>query len=322
MNNEIHTRFRWIKHYHSSGNLGITCQRCGISRPTLRKWLRRYDEGGLPALSSQSRRPHGSPNRKIFETQEQQVLLLRQENNLGARRIQNELKRQYGLSLSLASIHKILVKHQVEPLRRLKRKKKVLRYSKGIPGERVQVDTCKIANGIYQYTAVDDCTRYQVLEIYPARTASNTILFLEKMVEEMHFPIQRIQTDRGKEFFAYKVQEWLGEYCIKFRPIRPGQPHLNGKVERAQQTDLREFWALVDLSHDHVSDQLSEYQHYYNWDRIHGSLGKTPMDKVVELSQQTPFWDEVEGSYDSTRELIRIHEYAKDVKLLKLKRCL
>jgi hypothetical protein len=61
-----------------------------------------------------------------------------------------------------------------------------------------------------------------VLEIYPARTASNTILFLEKVVEEMHFPIQRIQADRGKEFFAYKVQEWLSEYCIKFRPIWPG----------------------------------------------------------------------------------------------------
>jgi len=91
------------------------------------------------------------------------------------------------------------------------------------------------------------------MEIYPARTAANTILFLEKMVEEMHFPIQSIQTDRGREFFAYKVQEWLAEYCIKFRPIRPGQPHLNGKVERAQQTDLKEFWALVDFSEDHLS---------------------------------------------------------------------
>jgi hypothetical protein len=93
-------------------------------------------------------------------------------------------------------------------------------------------------------------------------------------------------------------------------------------VERAQQTDLREFWALVDLSHDHVSDLLSEYQCYYYWDRIHGSLGKTPIDKVVELGQQTPFWDEVEGGYDPSRELIRIHEYAKDIKLFKLKRSL
>lgn len=160
------------------------------------------------------------------------------------------------------------------------------------------------------------------MEIYPARTSANTILFLEKMVEEMHFPIQSIQTDRGREFFAYNVQEWMKEYCIKFRPIRPGAPHLNGKVERAQQTDLIEFWALVDFSEDHLSDRLSEYQHYYNWDRIHGSLGKTPVDREVELSQKTPFWDEVEENYDPANEYIRVHAYAKDVRLLKLKRSL
>lgn len=320
MNQEIHTRLRWIKHYQSSGNLGITCQRCGISRPTLRKWLKRYREFGLDGLISKSRRPYSSPNRKIFSEHEQKVLLLRYNHNLGARRIQNELKYQHQISLSLATIHKILVKNKVKPLQHPKREKKVLRYSRPIPGDRVQLDTCKIAPGIYQYTAIDDCTRYQVMEIYSSRKASNTILFLEKLVEEMHFPIQRIQTDRGKEFFAYKVQEWLREYCIKFRPIRPGQPHLNGKVERVQQTDLKEFWALVDFSDDNLSDRLSEYQHYYNWHRIHGSTGKTPVDRIVELSEKTPFWDEVEDLYDCSKEFIRVQEYAKDVKLLKLKR--
>lgn len=211
-------------------------------------------ENGLDWLVSKSRRPHSAPNKKIFVEQEQQVLRRRKEDNLGVRRIQNELKRQHQFSLSLATIHKILVKNDVKPLRRPKRAKRILRYSRPIPGERVQVDTCKIAPGIYQYTAIDGCTRYQVMEIYPARTATNTILFFEKMVEEMRFPVQSIQTDRGKELFAYKVQEWLREYCIKLRPIRPGQPHLNGKVERVQQADLKEFRALIDFSEDHLSD--------------------------------------------------------------------
>ena len=48
--------------------------------------------------------------------------------------------------------------------------------------------------------------------------------------------IQRIQCDRGHEFFAVKVQEKLMKYSIKFRPIKPRSPHLNGKVERSQQT--------------------------------------------------------------------------------------
>lgn len=87
-------------------------------------------------------------------------MLLSKETNLGARRIQNELKRQQRLSLSLATIHKVITRNNVHPLRRPKREKKILRYSKAIPGERVQMDTCKIANGIYQYTVANDCTRY------------------------------------------------------------------------------------------------------------------------------------------------------------------
>jgi transposase-like protein len=91
MNQEIYTRLWWIKHYQLSQNLGVTCQRCGISRPTLRKWLQKYGEFNLAGLAGKSRRPHNAPNQKIFEEQEQLVLLVRHENNLGARRIQNEL---------------------------------------------------------------------------------------------------------------------------------------------------------------------------------------------------------------------------------------
>ncbi len=61
----------------------------------------------------------------------------------------------------------------------------------------------------------------------------------------MPFAIQRIQTDRGKEFFAYSVQDRLMEWGIKFRPIKPGSSHLNGKVERTQRTDLDEFPQLI-----------------------------------------------------------------------------
>jgi hypothetical protein len=45
----------------------------------------------------------------------------------------------------------------------------------------------------------------------------------------MPFFIQRIQTDRGKEFFAYKVQELLTDYAIKFRPIDRARRILTAK---------------------------------------------------------------------------------------------
>lgn len=42
---------------------------------------------------------------------------------------------------------------------------------------------------------------------YSRRTAANTVDFIECVVEEMPFTIQRIQTDRGREFFAENVLE-------------------------------------------------------------------------------------------------------------------
>lgn len=41
------------------------------------------------------------------------------------------------------------------------------------------MDTCKIASGLYQYTSIDDCTRYRVLRLYNRRTAANTLDFLD-----------------------------------------------------------------------------------------------------------------------------------------------
>lgn len=77
---------------------------------------------------------------------------------------------------------------------------------------------------------------YRVLRLFSRRTASNTLDFLDCVTEEMPFPIQRLQTDRGLEFFAVKVQERLRELGIKFRPNKPGSPYLNGKVERSQKS--------------------------------------------------------------------------------------
>lgn len=272
MKKEIKQRFVWVKLYLGTDNAGLVCRRCGISRPTLRKWVRRYKEAEIEGLKDLSRRPKHSPKTKVFEREEELMLTLRKRRKLGARRLQSELKRHHELSFSLVTIHKVLKRNNADPLKRYKRKKEYKRYSRPIPGERVQIDTCKIALGLYQYTAVDDCTRFRVLGLYEKRTASNTLLFLERLIEQMPFSIQRIQTDRRKEFFAYKVQEKLMEYSIKFRPIKPGSPHLNGKVERSHRTDLEEFYPTVDLNDPDLEDWQEEWQFYYNWQRPHGSL--------------------------------------------------
>ena len=140
---------------------------------------------------------------------------------------------------------------------------------------------------------MDDCTRYRVLRVYARRTANNTLDFLDRVLEEMPFPVQRIQTDRGREFFAVIVQERLKRYGIKFRPNKPDSPRLNGKVERSQETDKIEFYSTIDLSSPEFDMLLVEWQHYYNWERPPSAhSGKTPMERYCELMAQTPLRDD------------------------------
>lgn len=323
MNREIQQRLRWVHLYEESGDAGFVCRRCGISRPTLRKWWRRYQADGQEGLQSQSRRPHSSPNAKITKELEALILDLRKSRNLSERRLQSELFRLHSISLSLASIHKVFKKHQLKPVKKFRKKSDFIRYERPIPGDRVQMDTCKIGPGLYQYTSIDDCTRYRVLRIYKRRTAANTLDFIDAVTEEMPFPIQRIQTDRGREFFATKVQEKLMELSIKFRPNKPGSPHLNGKVERSQKTDKAEFYATIDTSSDDIDDLLAEWQHYYNWDRPHGAhKGKTPMERYFELSEKTPMTEDAYADYQPSKERMQEANYKLDLELARLKRSL
>ena len=215
MNREEKQRLGWVKIYEQTQDAGLTCRKCGVSRPTLRKWWRRYQAQGEDGLKALSRRPHSSPLIKVDKHVETLILSMRKTRKLGIKRLRSELNRLHNISLSAAVIHKILSRNNCKPLLRVRKKTEYLRYSRPIPGERIQIDTCKIGSNLYQYTAIDDCTRYRVLQIFKKRTAGNTLDFLEKVMEQMPFPIQRVQTDRGMEFFAEKVQRRLMELWYK-----------------------------------------------------------------------------------------------------------
>src|SRR3954462_13419248 len=85
------TRLGWIKLYEEIGNAGVVCRRCGISRPTLRKWWRRYPAEGPAGLAGRSPRPHRSPGRKVLEREEGLILQVRRERELGLGRLRLQL---------------------------------------------------------------------------------------------------------------------------------------------------------------------------------------------------------------------------------------
>ena len=144
MDNEVRRRLRWVQLFDELQNCAQVCLRCGISKPTLRKWLKRYRQCGLDGLITESRRPFSSPAMRISDRERAWIVDLR-ARGLGSRRIQSELKRSHDFDVSRPTIKKVL--RMCAPRPRLVRpaaRKGSKRYAKEIPGERIQMDTCKI----------------------------------------------------------------------------------------------------------------------------------------------------------------------------------
>ena len=154
-------------------------------------------------MKSRSRRPHRSPARVVGAQEVASIIKLRKERNLGPKGIQSELLRVEGRTFSTVTIWKVLDRYRMEHVRLPKRPRRPRRYTRPIPGDRVQLATMQLAPGRIQFTAIDDCTRMRVLGLYQRRTAANAVRFLEEPVlEEFPSPFQRIQTDRSGEFLA------------------------------------------------------------------------------------------------------------------------
>lgn len=310
MDAKVKMRLTWVQLYEKTANFSLTSRHCGISRPTLRKWVTRYQQLGLDGLLDQSRRP-----KTLARTLKLRLSIwsgldsyVNDVSVLGAFRVNC-----YIYTLSTATIHKVLKQEGyglLKPTRRPCKGRK--RYQKEIPGERVNMDVCKIDAKLYQFTVIDDCTSLKVIRLYPNKKADSTLAFLEQVITEFPFPIQRIQTDRGEEFMAHKVQYRLMELGIKFRPTKPRSPHLNGKVERTQRTDLEEFYSLVEIKATDLAEQLQRWQEYYNRERRHRSIGKSPWQKWQGLSDKTPTTEQVYSQYDRSKERIQSADYQRD----------
>ncbi len=160
-------------------------------------------------------------------------------------------------------------------------------FEKAEPGESVQVDVkfVKIAGRwAFQYTALDDCTRFRVLRLYRRLHQSSSLAFLGELYRAFPFRIRKLQCDNGHEFpfaFALAVQA-LG---IGHRYIKPRRPQQNGKVERSHRIDQEEFWGRERFADfDAAAVGLRAWETRYNHERLSLALqGRTPAEKLATL---------------------------------------
>jgi transposase-like protein len=71
-------------------------------------------------------------------------------------------------------------------------------FEKDEPGDSVQIDVKVVAlkhEKVFQYTAIDDCTRYRVLRLYPRQNQYASLDFLDEVTQALPFGIRKVQCD-------------------------------------------------------------------------------------------------------------------------------
>ena len=165
------------------------------------------------------------------------------------------------------------------------------------PGQRVQIDVkfvpqvCIVgqdpATKWYQYTFLDEYSRFRYLEAFQEHNSYSSAVFLRHVVEKFPYAIECVQTDNGSEFtnrllprgndkptlFELELQR-LG---IRHKLIRPYSPRHNGKVERSHRKDNEEFYASHRFySFDDFKKQLAVRQRQYNYFPMRPLIWRSP----------------------------------------------
>jgi transposase InsO family protein len=299
-------RLRLFRRAQDCGNVSQACREFGVSRKTYYKWQARYTRAGgqRAALQDRSRRPHSHPRQlrgaplKLLRDHARQR---RWRKHLV--RLWWHLKSRHALALSVSGLYKALRREGLlqKPQRRRRRPPKPYQ-AMSRPGERVQVDVKYThfydAKGqrLYQYTALDEYSRWRLLRFFPECTPQASLAFFAELQAHFPFPIACLQTDHGTEFTydfmpqhqrPHPLTEHLERLGIRHKLIRIATPWHNGKVERSHRTDQEEFYALVHpRTVREAHRRLASWNRRYNQDRPHGALGwKTPHQMLLDYQQ-------------------------------------
>ena len=271
---EAHFRQRVLKY---SLKYGVTraSDRFGRSRQAIYEWRAKWDGKSWKSLVEKSHRPHHHPAEHTPE--EKEMILRRYPRYKDDMMLLWDSLRKSGYTRSYTSLVRVVRKWvQPEIQKRTARKNKPYARAE-YPGQKVQVDVkfvpsyC-VTNGrkYYQYTAIDECTRWTYREMYEEHSTYSSAQFLANLVKKCPFPIREIQTDNGTEFTNALLQKncdhkslfenMLDRYDIIYHRIRVATPRHNGKVERQHRIDEARFYKKMRMySLEDGRKQLERY---------------------------------------------------------------
>ena len=276
----------------------------GVSLSSVKRWCKRYD-GTWKSLVEKSHRPHSHPNRHT-EREERQIKnsFKKCYARYGWDGVYSDLTRKgYSRSFSgmVYAAKRLGLTEEPKPK---KKNRKSRRYPEIlVPGEKVQIDVKEVpynclrgkvlrdGKHLYQWTAIDECTRMRFIYGFEEHTPENTVKFLKMMIKAFPFKIQTIQTDNGTEFTYKYISETeispldkaLNKLGIKHKLIPPRTPWHNGKVERSHRNDQRYFYDWETFRNvDELNEKLEKHLEWSN-NKPMRTLGyKSPKQLLAE----------------------------------------
>ena len=206
---KVQLQYRWrvrqrllVLHFARLHGPTAAARRYGVSVRTIRRWRVRWRQGGLAALV-----PRYPPRRgrRVTARVIELVGQARRELAYGAQRTQLWLRRVHDVRIAMGTVQRIFRDLGLPRLRRTRKRvpRQMKLFEKAAPGESVQVDVkfVKIAGRwAFQYTALDDCTRFRVLRLYRRLHQGSSLDFLRELVRAFPFRIRKLQCDNGREF--------------------------------------------------------------------------------------------------------------------------
>ena len=269
------------------------------NRQYVYRWRKRYD-GTIHSLADKSHRPHSHPNQHTPD--ELKLISDMRRRNPHAGLVVFWVKlRQRGYSRSITGLYRILSKQGQMAVKPKNPKYIPKPYEQMLfPGQRVQIDVkfvpaaCVVGSAegqkFYQYTAIDEYSRYRYIEAFDEHSTYSSTVFLEHMLKAFKFPVHCVQTDNGLEFTnrlasshhkPTMFEKALTKHNITHKLIRPFTPRHNGKVERSHRKDNEYFYATHTFySFDDFAKQLKVHNYKYNRFPMRPLHWKAPIDYV------------------------------------------
>jgi transposase len=175
--------------------------------PTVRKWLRRYQQQGPSGLVARSRAPHHQPRKTSAEVEQQVVALRQQLPTFGARR----LIREFDLPVSHRALERIWRAHGLLKKRRRKyQRKQDLAAVKATWRlfQQISADTKDLCDIPHYWPQAEQFDLPWVQ--YPAREVRSGLLFLA-------FAERR--SAAASAVFAARIQRHLDRYGVQLRDL-------------------------------------------------------------------------------------------------------